>query len=451
MSWTRDEAKQLAEMILSSSRAEECEVALDRRKSSHTRFAAGEVTTAGEVADLSVFITSRAGGKSGSVEMNDLEPDALRAAVTRSEDLMAVAPVDPESVAGLPPQPYPSIEAFHAETAAAGAEQRRPGVRAALDAAQRDGLNGSGFFETEARWLAIANKKGNFGFHAESEASFSTTMRTADGTGSGWAAFSSPRLADVDATGIVTRAARGAVTSAKPRELPPGRYTVVLRPEAVGDLLGFLRFALSARAADEGRSFFSRPGGGNRIGEKLFDESVTVRSDPFDPRVPGRPWTGGGFFGGAFGGGTSISGLPSQRTTWVEKGVLRALPVDRYWAKKTGVSPLPLSGGMILEGGSGNVEDLIAGCERGLLVTHFWYIRVVNPQKAQVTGLTRDGLWLIENGKVTSPVNNFRFNDGPMTMLEKVQAMSAPVSIGGMVVPGIRSGDFNFSSKSDAV
>ncbi len=163
----------------------------------------------------------------------------------------------------------------------------------------------------------------------------------------------------------------------------------------------------------------SKPGGGTRLGEKLFADGVTLRSDPFNPRNPGTPWTGGGGRGGGggrFGGG---GGLPARKTTWIENGVVKTLAVDRYWAKKTNVEPVPLSGGMILEGSDKSLEALIAETPRALLVTRFWYIRSVNPQNVMVTGLTRDGVWLIENGKIVHPVNNFRFNESPVNLLEE--------------------------------
>lgn len=453
MSWTADEARTLAGRILSLSKADECEVAMGGGESSHTRFAANEVTTSGTSHDLSISITSRGKGKSGTVRINETDPDALSRAVARSEELMAVSLVDPEFIEGLPPQDYPVIEAYHEVTARADAAKRRGGVRLALEAARSKKLDGSGFFETEARSSLIANKRGLFGFHRSTEASYSTTMRTADGTGSGWAGFVTPRIGEIRAEELVARAVRKAVTSAKPRDLEPGRYTVILEPEAVADLLGNLGFAMSARAADEGRGYFAKPGGGNRIGERVFAESVTLTSDPFDLRNPGQPWAGGGGGGfGPFGGGGAVNlGLPARRVTWIDRGVLKALAVDRYWAAKTGREPVPFSGSIVMAGGSGTVEDLIAGTERGLLVTRFWYIRTVNPQKLQLTGLTRDGLWLVEQGKVTGPVNNFRFNDSPASVLTNVEAMSAAVSTGDMVVPAIRARDFNFSSKSDAV
>ena len=453
MSWTSDQARSLADKILSFSKAPDCEVSLRLSQTGHTRFAANEITTAGMVRNVAVAITSREGAKSGSTMTDELDPSLLRDAVARSEALMAAAQPDPEQVESLEPQRYPEILAFDDATAAAGPKERRDGVKAALDRARGGGLNGSGFFETGARWLAIANKKGNFGFHRATAAEYSTTMRTADGTGSGYARLGSPRLSDLDPSALAERAAKKAQSSAKPRELAPGAYTVILEPEAVADLLMFLLFSLNARIADEGRSFLSKPGGGTRLGEKLFADSVTLRSDPFDPRHPGTPWAAGFGRGGRGGGGSG--GLPARKTTWIENGVVKTLAVDRYWAKKTNVEPVPLSGGLVLNGSDKSLETLVAETPRALLVTRFWYIRSVNPQNAMVTGLTRDGVWLIENGKVVHPVNNFRFNDSPVNLLKNLEATSVATPAGSeffaLTVPAIRAADFHFTSKSDAV
>jgi predicted Zn-dependent protease len=453
MSLKREDAKKLTDSILAYSKAPECEVFVDVTHSGHTRFAANDVTTSGSARDLAISITSRGEGRSGTTRVNDTDTGALRRAVARSEEMMRAASVDPEFVAGLSAQQYPDIPAFHDETHQAGAAERGTGVASALKLARERKLNASGYSEVSSRWSAIANKKGNFGYHASTNASFSTTMRTEDGTGSGWAGREAPKFTQIPAGELAERAAKKAVDSAKPREIEPGRYTVILEPQAVADLIGNFGGALSLRAADEGRSFFSKPGGGTKVGEKVFHESVTMRSDPFDPRIPGRPWAGGGgggFLGfGGFGGG-GFTGLPVGKTTWVEKGVLKALTVDRYWGGKTGKEPLAFAG-LVMEGGTGTLDDLIAGAQKALLVTRFWYIRVVNPQNIQLTGLTRDGVWLVENGKITGSVMNLRFNESPVTLLNNVEAMSAPVSTGEVIVPAIRSSAFLFTSKSDAV
>ena len=453
MSWTSDRARALTDRILSFSKARECEVSLRHNEVGHTRFAANEITTSGMLRTVTVGITSREGGRSGSTTTDEIDDSSLRDAVARSEALMASARPDPEQVEGLGPQDYPPIPGFDESTAGAGPIRRRDGVKAALDRARGRGLNASGFFENGARWSAIANKKGNFGFHRATVAEYSTTMRTADGTGSGYARLGAPRLSEIDPAALAERAARKAESSASPRDLPPGAYTVILEPEAVADLLMFLTFALNARTADEGRSFLSKPGGGNRLGEKLFADGVTLRSDPFNPRNPGTPWADGGGRGGR--GGRGAGGLPARKTTWIENGVVKTLTVDRYWANKTKVEPVPLSGGLVLEGSDKSLETLIAETERALLVTRFWYIRSVNPQNAMVTGLTRDGVWLVEKGKIIHPVNNFRFNDSPVDLLKNLEATSVATPAGSeffpMIVPAIRARDFHFTSKSDAV
>jgi predicted Zn-dependent protease len=451
MSWTSEQARALTDRILSFSKARECEVSLRLSETGHTRFAANEITTAGMVRTVTVGITSREGGRSGSTTTDELDDSLLREAVARSEALMAAARPDPEQVEGLGPQDYPAIAAFDESTAGAGPLRRRDGVKAALDRARGRALDASGFFENGARWSAIANKMGKFGFHRATAAEYSTTMRTADGTGSGYARLGSPRLSDIDAAALAERAAHKADTSAQPRDLPPGRYTVILEPEAVADLLIFLTFAFDARAADEGRSFLSKPGGGNRLGENLFAPSVTLRSNPFDPRNPGTPWVEAGFRGR----GAAAGGLPARKTTWIENGVVRTLAVDRYWASKTKVEPVPLSGGLVLEGSDQSLEALIADSERALLVTRFWYLRPVNPVNVTVTGLTRDGVWLVEKGKIVHPVNNFRFNDSPVNLLKNLEATSVTATAGSeffpLTVPAIRARDFHFTSKSDAV
>jgi predicted Zn-dependent protease len=444
MSWTQEQARALADKILAMSKAPACAVTLRRQTLGHTRFAANDVTTAGISENVSITIESIDGSRSVTTTADTTDESGLRAAVARNEALLATARDNPEAVEPLGPQDYPTVAAFDAHTAQASATVRSQGVKAALDLARGRDLNASGFFETGATWSAIANSKGNFGFHRSTSAGYSATMRTQDGTGSGYAALEAPRLAGVDAAALAQRAAFKAENSAKPRDLAPGEYPVIFEPQAVSDLLSGIVMAFNARAAEEGRSYFSKPGGGTRLGEKVFADCVTLRSDPTDPRVPGAPW--------------AVGGLPAHKTTWIENGIVRNLTCDRYWAKKSGREPLPFSGGLVVEGGSGSLDELIAQTERALLVTRFWYIRSVNPREGLVTGLTRDGVWLIEKGKIAHPVNNFRFNDGPIRLLQNVDAMSAPYPTGSggsffsaAMLPAMRARTFLFTSKSDAI
>ena len=447
MRWDQAEAKKTIERVLALAGPGEWELELSARTSSHTRFARNEISTSGYVEDVDLSVTSRQEGKSGTVGTNDLSEAGLKAATARAAEMRDLMPIDPEAVPMLGPQSYPALEKYDDATARARAADRASGVKTTLGLAQHKSLTSAGFFENSVTHRAIGNSKGNFGYHLSTDAEFSVTMRTSDGTGSGWAAGNSPRLGDLDAKSLARRAAEKGAASASPRDVPPGDYTVVLEPAAVADLLRTLQFgALQARTADEGRSAFSKPGGGSRVGEKVAHESVTLRTDPFDARLPGTPWSVRGGFGG-----DGTDGLPNRRISWIEKGVLKRLHADRYWAGKTGVEATPFPGSLVLEGGSETLESLIAGTGRGLLVTHFFYIRTVNPQTWQLTGLTRDGLFLIEKGKVVHPVTNLRFNESPLVMLQNIEGMTASSPTGRMLVPAIRSREFTFTSKSDAV
>jgi predicted Zn-dependent protease len=280
------------------------------------------------------------------------------------------------------------------------------------------------------------------------DADFSMTARTPDGTGSGWARSGSRDWGQIDPTAIGRVAARKAQASRNPQAIDPGLYTAVLEPQAVNDLVPLLAGALNARNADEGRSAFSKPGGGTRIGERVVDERVTLYTDPADPELLGMPF--------------DIEGLPIGRTAWIEKGVLRNLAYTRFWAQKQGVHPTGTSiynntsivtgGGLKLVGGTKTTDDLIAGCKYGVLVTHFFYIRYLEPRTVLHTGLTRDGAFLIENGKVTRPLKNFRWNESPLLMLNRLEDIgrTEPVAAGRRM-PALRVRDFNFASLSDAV
>ncbi len=446
------ECRRIVDRALGAARVADASVSLVFERSSHTRFANNEISTAGASESIQVVISAIHDTRTGRVTSNEIDDAALERAVRRAEELAELLPADPEYMGPLPAQKYLQVQAWDDATERAGAAERLPGVRAAVEPARREDINSSGFAVNEGVVRCVANKAGNFGWFRSTEASFSTTARTADGTGSGWASTQSWRWSDVDATSIAARALHKARTSAQPKALEPGDYTVILEPAAVAGLLGSLGNSLSARAAEEGRSFFSKSGGGTRLGEKLFHESVSVRSDPMDARRPGSPWGGGGFGGGGGGGGGGAdAALAAGRIHWVENGVVTNLWYDRYWAKKNDREPTPSPANIVLDGGSDTLEGLIASTERGLLVTNFWYIRSVNPQTLQLTGLTRDGLWLIENGKIHHPVMNFRFNESPAVLLSNIQGMSAAVRAGNLVVPAIKAANFTFSSLSDAV
>jgi predicted Zn-dependent protease len=461
MSMTRDEARQIVDKILAYSTADECEVAIGASSVANNRFANNSITTTGETKAVAITISSTKGTKTGASATNETSDSALKAAVEKSEELAGYAPPDPEYVEPVGPQRYPDVPgAYDQPTAGAGQKEMNAGIGPAIEECARRDLKSAGYIAREAEALAIGNRRGNFGYAQRTNLDYSVTVRTPDGTGSGWASAEGTRLAGVDVAAAGRYAIDKAVMSQKPRRLEPGRYTVVLEHAAVAELVPQVFGAFGARNAEEGRSFLSRRGGGTRLDEKLFSERITARSDPFDPRNPGLPWSGDvatslsgvgqSFFAGGGGGGASY--LPSEKMLWIEKGVVKNLAHNRYWARKKGVPPTPNPRqGLIIEGEDRSLEDLIHSTERGLLVTHFFYIRFVNPQTIQLTGLTRDGLFLIENGKVSYPVMNFRWNESPASVLANVEMLSRPKRIRNAILPAMKVKEFNFTSLSDAV
>lgn len=260
------EAKQLITKVLSYSKADDCNVTVGAVESANTRFARNSITTSGHTSSIALRISSTKATKTGSIATNETAESALRAAVARSEELAALAPPDPEYVESVGPQKYPEISSYDAATAAAGAKEMLPGVRAAIEGAESKGLTSAGYFERNAASLAIGNKRGNFGYTRYTTAEYSVTARTADGTGSGWGTGEGGHLADVDAPAAARVAIEKSLRSQNPRRLDPGKYTVILEPAAVDEMLGPLFGSFNARAAEEGRSLLTRKGGGTLLG-----------------------------------------------------------------------------------------------------------------------------------------------------------------------------------------
>lgn len=445
---TRAEAKALTDRVLALSTAEGCQVNLASGASGNTRFAENQISTSGDATDAQLTVTSRFGKRQASATTNVFDDDGLRRTVSASERLARIAPENPEQMPLLGVQTYAEVPAAFASTEALDAASRAGAARAAATVCETAGLVGSGFVQRTIAANAVANSAGLFAYHRETEASYTITVRTPDGQGSGWAGTAHNDWArTTPAAALAERASAKARGSRAATELAAGKYTVVLEAMAVGNLLGLLGFALNARAADEGRSFFSRRGGGTRRGEQVVDPRVTIWRDPQDPDLLAQPFTG--------------EGQPVPRTMWIENGVLRNLATDRFWADRQGVEAVPFGGGLRMAGGEASLEELIRSVSRGLLVTRFWYIRPVDQRSLLFTGLTRDGLFLIEDGKVTQAVRNFRFNESPMAMLNNLESLGRPErvassesgGVGGaaIVVPPLVVRDFTFTSVSEAV
>jgi len=434
---SKEEAKQLLEKIISYSKADECEANLSGGQEGNIRYARNTVTTSGLAENITASFTAYFGKRSGTVTFNEFDDESIAKAVRRAEELARLAPENPEHVPVLEPQQYIETPTFVERTAQITADYRADVAGKSIAYCKNKDLIAAGFFLDNARFSAIMNSKGLFAYRRSTEVEFSLTVRTTDGTGSGYVVQDFNDVAKFDVESATRIAAQKAIDSRNPKALEPGKYTVILEPAAAVDLLQNMLFNMDARSADEGRSFLSKAGGGTRLGQKLFDERVTIYSDPAHPEVPASPWAG--------------DGRPQEKVYWVKNGVVQNVYYSRYWAAQKGVKAIPPPTNAIMLGGDKSIEEMIRSTKRGILVTRLWYIRTVDPQTLLYTGLTRDGTFYIENGKIMFPVKNFRFNESPVIMLNNLEELGKPQRINGNLVPPMKIRDFTFTSLSDAI
>lgn len=443
---SREEAQRIIERALSFSRADQARVNLDSSETGNTRFAQNQMSTSGDATNAMLSVTSALGTKVASATTNIFTDDALRRVVETSEQLARLVPENEEYMGELGAQTYPQSEAYFDTTGELAPERRANAIAAVTEQAAARNLISTGFLIHEAASTAVGTSNGLFAYATRTRVNFTTTVRTPDGTGSGWAGTSAHDFDELDTRALGATAVEKAMRSQQPRAVEPGRWTVVMEPTTVGNMVNLMVNQMSARSADEGRSFFSAPGGGTKLGEQFVDSRVHIRSDPTDRRILSTPFDG--------------EGRPNQAMTWVENGELQNLNYSRYWADRQGVQAGGFPSGWAMAGGTDTVEDMIRSTERGLLLTRFWYIRGVDPRTILYTGLTRDGTFLIENGEISHPVKNFRWNESPIFMLNNIEMMGEPVRISSgessgltntVIVPPLKVRDFTFTSLSDAI
>jgi predicted Zn-dependent protease len=439
---SKEAAQALLKKVLSYSKADECEASVNGRNGGNIRTALNAVSTAGEIDVMSLQVTSTYGKKSGSASIDEFDDSSLEKVVRRSEELAQLAPANLEHMPLLGPQEFKEAVTYNADTAAMTPDSRAEMVAKSLEVTKKEGLIGAGYLENSSGFVALMNSKGLFAYNKSSDVIFSITTRNEAGTGSGYAARGFTDVKKMDTYTATKIAATKARSSAGAKAIEPGKYTVILEPVAATYMLENM-FRFDARSAEEGRSFLSKKGGGTRLGEKLVDEKVNIYSDPFHPDLPASTW--------------NFDGLPNEKTFWIKNGVVENLSYSRYWADKKGVKPQPGPANIIMEGGDASIEDMIKSTERGILVSRLWYIRMVDPQSLLLTGLTRDGTFYIENGKIKFPVKNFRFNESPVIMLNNLETLGKPErsisveSYRSYLIPPMKIRDFTFSSLSDAV
>lgn len=436
---TEAQARALADRVIAMSTAEETEVSISSYWTGNTRSAVNRITTAGEIENTSVAVTARFGCREASASTNRLDTTGLEAAVTAAAEQARLSPENPELMPLLGPQEYAASEGFHESTANLGAAERgRVAADAIAAATARGDLTAAGFIQAADSVRAIANSRGMFAYHRATSVDYELTVRTADGTGSGWAGVAHRDWAALDIPTMHERAVERAIGSRQPTPLEPGDYPVVFTAEAVSDVLSLLARSLGARSADEGRSAFSASDteGGTKVGQKLLDEKFQLVSDPAG--LGSSPW--------------ESDGMPLERQVWFRDGVLEQLAYDRYWAEAQGVEPTGGAGSLRMGGGDAPLDELVRGLDRGLLVTRLWYIRSIDPRTILYTGLTRDGVFWVEDGEIVRPVNNFRWNDSPLTAFASIEALGRPRRVSSSrEVPPARLSSFHFSTVSEAV
>lgn len=440
---TEETAKKLLTKVLSFSQADECECNLNGRTAGNIRYARNAVSTAGEESDVVLIVQSTFGKRTGTASINEFDDASLEKVVKRSEQLAKFAPENQEYVPLFGKQKYLETPSYAPSTASVTPDDRATAAGASIMPSKENKMVSSGFLEEEVTFSAIMNNKGLFAYNAATNVDFSVTVRTEDGKGSGWASQDVTDVKQLDTGKVSQIAIQKAAGSVGAKEMEPGKYTVILEPAASVQLLQNMARNFNQRAADEGRSFLSNKleegeeGPTNKLGQKMFDERVHIYSDPQHPEVPTAPF--------------SQDGYPLKAIDWIKGGVITNMPNSPYWAKKTGTPYIPFPGNMIMSGGDESLEEMIKNTRRGVLVTRMWYIRALDPQSLLYTGLTRDGTFYIENGKIKYPIKNFRFNESPIVMLNNIESLGKPVRIDGNMIPPMKIRDFTFSSLSDAV
>jgi predicted Zn-dependent protease len=444
---TREECAKLFKRVLAmKSKADEISVSMNGGESAGSRFTNNTMSANLSRNDDNLTVRVHIGKREGAASTNKLDDQSLKTAVEAAEFAAGIAPPNPEPTPLIGPQKYPEVNSWREALANSTPLERARLLKVCADICKKYGVNGYGYLSTTNTYNFTANTSGNEFYHRNTLAAYSMTARTKDATGSGWANQLGVRdLKEFDMERIARTACEKAVRSQNPKMVEPGRWTVILEPAAAITFLGHIGGTLNARAADEGRSaMYNREKKATRLGEQVLGENVNIRTEPLNSRILASP---------------SLGGLPARNITWFEKGVLKNLSYDRYWAAQKKVDPTPPPICLSMEGGTATIEDMIRSTERGLLVTHFWYVVFTDPQTVSYTGITRDGLFLIEKGKVTMPCVNLRFNDSAISIFNNITMLGRPEPQGGgfgnpqgiNLVPPLKVENFNFRSISPSV
>ena len=446
---TEKDARTICEKLLSYVTADDASVGVGSENYGHLRFAQNAFTTSGARENVTVGVTVWINNKRGAASTNEIDDESLKATVALAEQLARISPVDREYMPTLAKQTYKPVNGYAEATSNISVTSRAKTINDVIKLCESSKVIGAGFHQARGNAGASATKNGNFIYDRSSLVSLSTTARTPDGTSSGYFLRNHFDVSKLDTSRVASEAIRKALDSRSPRVLEPGVYPAILEPQAVADLLGFFAFSFDARSAEEGRSPLSAPNGKTKLGERVFDERINIYSDPWHPDLPGSQAAQGG--------------IPAQKIYLVRNGVVENLIYSRFWAKQKGKEPTPGPVNSIIESSAPAVslEDMIKSMDRGLLLGRFWYVRGLDARTVSQTGLTRDGIWYIEKGKIQYPVKNFRFNQSVMQLLApgNIDMIGKPERVGSSegqggnaaLLPALKVKEFHFSSQSESV
>jgi len=428
----KNDIKALLDSVLSKVTAPHAQAEYYHNYSLATRFGENAITQnmGGEEENIRLVVAF--GNKHGSSITNKMDEESIAKLVERAEDIANNSPDDPEFMPPIEPQEYPVLPpSFFEDVAELTPSDIAVEIHKVVSMAKAAGYKASGLFEASYNTQALANSEKLFAFHKSSNLDYSSTIHGPNG--SGHASANGESVAQVNVESMAQRALETAIAAQNPRDIEPGDYTVIFEPQAVFDLLEYFAWDMNARDAEEGSTVFA-----GKEGQKFLSDKLTITTEIDDPDLPASPF--------------GEDGLPARRTVWFKDGTVNRLIHNRYWASKKGTEPDPLIYPVFMAGEDNSLEDLIADCKHGLLVKRLWYIRHVDRRQMFLTGMTRDGFFLIDNGKIAAPVKNLRFNESLVVFLQNIIAMSRPERVGSWIkVPAIMSENFTFSSKTESL
>jgi predicted Zn-dependent protease len=461
--YSRDEIKALTDKVLNMAKADAVEVSFDGGERAGTRFANSSITVNLVQYDQQLAVNVRHGQKQGTASTREFDDDSLKAMIDEANEAAQKARDNPNLPALVKgPQDYVKVDAVNQATADFGPGDRAAWVKESVDICTKKGVLGAGYIPKAYQTNCLANSEGLFAYYQYAETGFVLTCRMASGSGSGWSGITGAKdLSQVNIAELTEVAANKAVKSQKPRAIEPGHYTTIIEPRPMARLLSTMMGAFNAGGGGGG---FGGGGGGfnfggigrpfvnadgtPKTGQKLFSDGFTLKSDIGNSILRQTP--------------IMNDGAAAKPVTWIEKGVLKNVYYDPQTARRQKVEPSPANPNMslVVEGTTMSIEDMVKTTKRGLLVSFFWYLRPVDTLTLLNTGMTRDGLFLIENGEITGPVQNFRWNMSPLKAFANISAVGKSVPIhtgeaydgpGTALVPAVRVEDFYMTSVSPAV